>query len=105
MTDFHHIRCLSHIYFFAVQGKLPETSQETVHAVNTTVIPLRIEFRRTYEQLIHTQRITSVIAYQIIRRYDVSFGFAHLDTILTSDHTLVKQLLEWFIKINHTDII
>ena len=79
--------------------------QETVYTVDSSVIPLCIQFRRSYEQLIHSQRITAVIAYQIIRGNDISFGLTHLDTVLTGDHTLVEQLVERLIKVNHSDII
>ena len=105
MTQFYHLFSFCNICFCAVLYQFPETIQETVYTVDSSVIPLCIQFRRSYEQLIDTQRVTSVISYQIVRRNNVSFRFTHLDTVLTGDHTLVEQFMEWFIKVNSSDII
>ena len=75
-------------------NQVPETVQETGYAVDASVIPLCIQFRRSYEQLIHSQGIAAVIAYQIIRGNNVALGLTHLDAVLAGDHTLVEQLGE-----------
>ena len=41
---------------------------------------------------------------KIIWGYDISFGLNHLDTVLTCDHSLVEQFVEWFIKVDHSDV-
>ncbi len=61
--------------------------------LNAAVIPLCVQLRRSYKQLIHSQSITAIISYKVIRGNHVSFGLTHLDTVLSSDHTLVEQFL------------
>ena len=65
--------CFLHILVLIFHNKVIEPAQETVHAVDTAVIPLCVKFGRTYEQLIHTQGITAVILNKIIRRNNVAF--------------------------------
>ena len=105
MACFDHFFACFDIFIFVVHNQVPETRQETVYTFDTAVIPLCIQFRRTYKQFVHSQRITAVIAYQIIRRNDISFGLAHLDTVLTGNHTLIEQFVERFVKIDHSDIV
>ena len=105
VTLFDHLFCCLYFIFFAVHQQIPQTFQEAVDTVDSTVIPLCIQLRRSHEQFIHSQRVTSVVAYQIIRRYDISFGLTHLDSVLSCDHSLVEQLVEWFIKVYNSDVM
>ena len=42
----------------------------------------------------------------LVRDYGCdSLRFTHLDTILTGNHTLIKQFGKWLIKVNYSDII
>ena len=43
--------------------------------------------------------------YQSICVKHVALGLTHLDTVLTSDHALVEQLLKWLIEIDRSDVI
>ena len=105
VTQFHHFFGFRRTGILAVHSQFPETVQETVYAVDTAVVPLRIQFRRSHEKLVHTQRITAVIPHQIIGRYHIPFGLAHLDPVLSGDHALVKQLGKGLFEIHHADII
>ena len=40
-----------------------------------------------------------------IRENEIEMADTHLDAVLTGDHTLVEQFLEWFFKINYSNII
>src|SRR5699024_3496588 len=73
VTDLHHFFCLSYISVFAVHSQLPETVQETVNAVDSSIIPFCIQFRRTYEKFVKSQRVTAVVSYQIIWRNHIAF--------------------------------
>ena len=105
MTYFHQLIGLCHIFILVVHGHLPETVQETVYAVDSLVIPLGIQLRRSHEQLVKTQGVTAVISYQVVRGNYISFGLTHLDTVLSGDHTLVEELLERLVEVDHSDII
>ena len=105
VAQLHHIFCLGYACFQTVHSQLPETVQETVHAVDSSVIPLRIQFRRTYEQLVEAQGITAVVSYQVVRGNHIAFGFTHLNAVLTRNHSLIEQFLERFVKVNGSDII
>ena len=104
VAQFNHFLGLFDVFVLAGHNQVVETVQETGYALDTAVIPLCIQFRRSYEKLIETQGIAAIVAYQIIRGYDISFRLTHFDTILTSDHTLVEQLLERLVEVNNTDI-
>src|SRR5699024_4861996 len=104
VAQFHHLFCSGNLFVFAVHEKGPETFQETVHSVDSSVVPLSIQLWRSYEKLIHSQGVTSVITHKVIRRNNISLGFTHLDSVLSCDHTLVEQLLERLVKIDHADI-
>ncbi len=93
VAQLDHLLGRLYVLVLIVHYQVPETVQETVNAVDTAVIPLGVQLRRSHEQLVHTQGIAAVIAYQIIRGNHISFGFTHLDTVLTGDHTLVEQLV------------
>ena len=93
------------ILIFLIHHKFPETGNKAVNSFNSSVIPLGIQFRRSYKEFIKSQGITSVISHQIIRRHYISLRFTHFNTIFTGNHTLVEQLSKWLIKVNHTDII
>ena len=105
MTKFHKLFCLFNILVLVLKNHIPETVKETINTIDTTVIPFGIQFRRTYKQFVHSQRITAIVTYQIIRRNDITFGFTHLDTVFTGDHTLVEQFVEWLVKVDHSDIV
>ena len=105
VTDLQHLFRRLYVSVFVVHGQFPETFQETVDTVDSAVIPLRIQFRRSDEELIHSQGITAVISYQIIRRNNVSFGFAHLDPVFAVDHTLVEKLGERLVEIDDPDVM
>ena len=59
--------CLRRSFVLVIHDKVIESAQEAVNTVYSTVVPLGIKFRRSHEQLIHTQGIAAVISYQIIR--------------------------------------
>ena len=105
MTLLDHILGSLDIRIFAVHHKVPETLQETVYAVDSSVIPFCVQFRRAYEQFVHPEGIASVVSYQIIRGNHVSFGLAHLDAILAGDHSLVEQFMERLVKVDRSDVI
>src|SRR5699024_1288624 len=87
VSELDHLFRRLNILILAFHEQVPETLQETVYAVDSAVIPLRIQLRRSYEELVHSQRIASVITYKIIRRNHISFGFTHLDAVLSGDHS------------------
>src|SRR5699024_9403129 len=84
--------------------KIPETLQETGNAVDAPVVPLCVQFRRTYEKFVHSQGIAAVVAHKIVRRYHICVGFTHLDTVLSGDNNLIEQLDKGIVKIDHADI-
>ena len=105
VTYFHQLIGLCHIFILVVHGHLPETVQETVYAVDSLVIPLGIQLWRSHEQLVKTQGVTAVISYRSSGETTFPLGLTHLDTVLSGDHTLVEELLERLIEVDHSDII
>ena len=104
MTDLNHFFSFGHICLNAVKSKIPETLQETGNAVDAPVVPLCVQFRRTNEKFVHSQGIAAVVTHKIVRRYHISLGFTHLDTVLSGDHTLIEQLDKGLVKIDDADI-
>ena len=52
MTQLNHFLGFFYIFVLAVHNQIPETVQETGYTFNTSVIPLCILFRRSYEQFV-----------------------------------------------------
>ena len=104
VSEFDHFLGWCYVFVFVVHYKIPELVQETVYPVDSSVIPLCIQFRRSNEEFIHSQRVASVISYKIVRRYDISFGLTHLDSVLSGNHTLIEELDKRLIKIDHADV-
>ncbi len=93
------------IFIFIVHHQVPKSGDKTIYAVNSPIVPLGIQLRRAYKQFIQTQRITAVVSDQIVRRYDVALGFAHLNAVFPGNHPLVKQLDKRLVKIERADIV
>ena len=105
MTQANHFSGFCNILVLAVLNQIPETAEETGNALNASFIPLCIQLRRSYKQLIHSQCITAVIANQSVWRNNIALGFTHLNAVLAGNHTLVKQLFKGLVKINHANIM
>ena len=54
MTGLLHLLGSRDIFLNAVKSQIPETFQESGYTIDSSVIPFCIQFRRSYEQLIHT---------------------------------------------------
>ena len=54
MTGLLHLFGRRDIFLNAVKSQIPETFQESGYTIDSSVIPFCIQFRRSYEQLIHT---------------------------------------------------
>ena len=54
MTGLLHLFGSRDIFLNAVKSQIPETFQESGYTIDSSVIPFCIQFRRSYEQLIHT---------------------------------------------------
>ncbi len=77
---------------------------KTRHARNPSIIPIAAVRERPHEHQIHTENIASVFGHKFIRAHHVSFGFAHLRTVLRH-HALMHQTLEWFLGFHMTQIV
>ena len=51
----HHFLRGLHAAVLIVHNQIPETVQETVYAVDSSVVPFAVKLRRPYEQFVHTQ--------------------------------------------------
>ena len=105
VAGLHHIRRRFDILLNTGDSQVPESLQETGNTVDSSVVPLGIQFRRSYKQLVHSEGIAAVILHQIVRGNHIALGLAHLDAVLSGDHSLVEQLGEGFVKVDGTDII
>ena len=52
MTQLYHFLGRLHILILVVHHQVPETVQEAGYALDAPVIPLRIQLRRSHEQLV-----------------------------------------------------
>ena len=104
VAELDHLFCRLDILLFAVLEQVPETFQEAVDAVDAAVIPLGIQLRRSHEELVHSQGVAAVVAHQVIRGDHISLGLAHLDAVLAGNHSLVEQLVERLVKVDHADV-
>src|SRR5215471_15127226 len=87
---------------------VPCSSQKAMDTLDSLVAPFRIELRRPDKQFVHAQRVTTVIANQIVRRDDIALGLGHLLRFSAladvRDHSLVEQTFEGLFESNNTDI-
>src|SRR5699024_8983589 len=99
-----HFFCRLDILILAVHEQCPETLQETVYSVNSSVVPLCVQLRRSHKELVHPQGVAAVVSYKVVRGNDVSFGLTHLDAVLSCDQSRVEQLVERLVKVDHADV-
>ena len=50
----HHFLRGLHAAVLIVHNQIPETVQETIYAVDSSVVPFRIQLRRSYKKLVHS---------------------------------------------------
>ena len=105
MNSCHFTAWLKVLLVLILHHQIVESGQETVDTVDSSVVPFRIQFRRTDKEFIHTQAVTAIALYQIIRADDISLGLRHLDAVFAGDHALVEELGKRLIKIDNSDIM
>ena len=54
MTYFDHFFGWFDIFILAIHKQIPEFLKETVYTIDSSVIPLCIQFRWSYEEFIHS---------------------------------------------------
>ena len=76
-------------------GETPDTGKKTVNALDARGTPRFAMFQRSHEHFVEPQGIRPVFGDNLIGVDHIPTAFGHFLSIVTEDHSLVHESLEW----------